>query len=199
MATSSHQWLIYAIASGACAAINGVFAKLTTTTLTSTLASSLAHLFGLNHSTFFELLVRGSCFGLNLLFDGIMWGLFTRALTLASSTVHVSVLNTSTNFLVAATAGYLVFGERLPGLWWVGAALLVAGCLLIGRREGGDEAITGGHGDDGGRIRQGQSQELDRVLAEEVDDPLPGVRTRSPYRDESEDEGGGKETRARGS
>lgn len=28
MASSSHQWLIYAISSGACAAINGVFAKL---------------------------------------------------------------------------------------------------------------------------------------------------------------------------
>lgn len=105
--------------------------------------------------------------------------------------MHVSVLNTSTNFLVAATAGYLVFGEKLPGLWWVGAALLVGGCLLIGRREGGSEALMGAHGEEGSiRVGEGE-QELDKV-GEEVDDPLPGVRTRSPYRDETEDEGDGK-------
>jgi len=128
-----------------------------------------------------------------------MWGLFTRALTLAASTVHVSVLNTSTNFLVAATAGYLVFGEKLPGLWWVGAAMLIAGCLLIGGREGGKEALMGGHGDEGrGSHTGGDAQELDKVLGEEIDDPLPGAtRSRSPYRDEDEHEVDG--TRATGS
>jgi len=123
-----------------------------------------------------------------------MWGLFTRALTLASSTVHVSVLNTSTNFLVAATAGLLIFGERLPGLWWVGAAMLVAGCLLIGGREGGKEALMGEHGsaDQGYVGVQGEeAQELDSTIGktgEEPDDPLPGARSRSPYRDEEGDE-----------
>lgn len=150
--------------------------------------------------------MRAACFGLNLLFDAIMWGLFTRALTLAESTVHVSVLNTSTNFLVAATAGLLVFGEKLPGLWWVGATMLVAGCLLIGRREGAKEALMGEHGGhQEGQIRiqeyeTGQVQELDAVLvgkessAEEPDDPLPTARTRSPFRDDSDEEVAGKRT-----
>jgi hypothetical protein len=35
MSSSSPQWLFYAICSGLCAALNGVFAKLTTTALTS--------------------------------------------------------------------------------------------------------------------------------------------------------------------
>jgi hypothetical protein len=64
-----------------------------------------------------------------------MWGLFTRALTLASSTVRVSVINTSANFMITAILGLMIFSETLPGLWWLGAAFLVAGSVIIGRRE----------------------------------------------------------------
>lgn len=44
-----------------------------------------------------------------------MWGLFTRALTLASSTVRVSVINTSANFMLTAVLGFIIFRESLPG------------------------------------------------------------------------------------
>jgi hypothetical protein len=44
-----------------------------------------------------------------------MWGLFTRALTLASSTVRVSVINTSANFMLTAVLGLIIFRETLPG------------------------------------------------------------------------------------
>lgn len=44
-----------------------------------------------------------------------MWGLFTRALTLASSTVRVSVINTSANFVITAVLGAVIFAESLPG------------------------------------------------------------------------------------
>ncbi len=64
-----------------------------------------------------------------------MWGLFTRALTLASSTVRVSIINTSANFIVTAVLSFIIFSENLPGLWWVGASLLVTGSVIIGRRE----------------------------------------------------------------
>ena len=74
-------------------------------------------------------------FALNIVFNAIMWGLFTRALTLASSTVRVSIINTSANFIVTAVLSALIFSESLPGLWWVGAALLVAGSVIIGTRE----------------------------------------------------------------
>lgn len=52
---------------------------------------------------------------MNLLFNAIMWGLFTRALTLASSTVRVSVINTSANFMLTAVLGWIIFHESLPG------------------------------------------------------------------------------------
>jgi hypothetical protein len=64
-----------------------------------------------------------------------MWGLFTRALTLASSTVRVSIINTSANFIVTAILSFIIFSESLPGLWWLGAAMLVAGSVIIGMRE----------------------------------------------------------------
>ena len=56
-----------------------------------------------------------SFFVMNLIFNGVMWGLFTKALTLATSTVRVSVINTSANFMVTAVLGAVIFGEELPG------------------------------------------------------------------------------------
>ena len=78
-----------------------------------------------------------------------MWALFTAALTRASSTTRVSIVNVSANFMVTALLGWMVFGERLPVMWWVGAALLGAGNVVIGRR--GEEEEGGGAGEGGGR------------------------------------------------
>jgi hypothetical protein len=71
-----------------------------------------------------------------------MWALFTRALTLNSSTTRVSILNTSTNFLFTAFLGLLIFRESLPPLWFAGAAMLVIGNVIIGRREEDDKDST---------------------------------------------------------
>jgi hypothetical protein len=110
------SWLVFAIASGGCAALNGVFAKLTTTHLTTAWATALSHFIGLKEeSKVFEFMVRGFFFLMNIAFNAVMWGLFTRALTLASSTVRVSVINTSANFIVTAVLGAAVFSEALPG------------------------------------------------------------------------------------
>lgn len=51
---------MYAIASGACAALNGVFAKLVTTKLTTSWAHTISHFFDLkNESAVVEYAVRG--------------------------------------------------------------------------------------------------------------------------------------------
>ncbi|KAF2754426.1 hypothetical protein EJ05DRAFT_503962 [Pseudovirgaria hyperparasitica] len=137
--SSRYGWLPVAIASGAFAAVNGVFAKLTTTNLTSTWAFYISTF--VNNMSIpispkvTELLVRGLFLALNTVFNGVMWGLFTRALTLANSTVQVTVINTCSNFLLTALLGRIVFTEALPPLWWVGAAMLVAGSVIIGIRD----------------------------------------------------------------
>ena len=64
-----------------------------------------------------------------------MWTLFTKALARGTSTTQVSIINTSSNFMITALLGLIIFSESLPPLWWLGAALLVAGNVIIGRRE----------------------------------------------------------------
>lgn len=44
-------------------------------------------------------------------------------------------------------AGWAIFGEKLPGLWWVGAAGLVVGNVVIGRRsEDSEDASSNSKG-----------------------------------------------------
>ena len=68
-------------------------------------------------------------------FTGLMWGLYTRALSLSPSTIQVNIINTAANFVITALLGMAVFGEKLPTQWWIGAGLLVSGSVIIGRRE----------------------------------------------------------------
>lgn len=58
--TMATDWIYLAIGSGLAAGLNGLFAKLVTTTLTSSLASAVAALFSLpENSKVVEYLVRG--------------------------------------------------------------------------------------------------------------------------------------------
>ncbi|KAL2263191.1 hypothetical protein VTK26DRAFT_7846 [Humicola hyalothermophila] len=148
-----NQWIFLALASGACAACNGVFAKLTTTKLTTSLSVAVARTLGLEGvEGVVEILVRGAFFGLNLAFNGVMWTLFTAALARGNSTTQVSIMNTSSNFVITAILGLVIFSESLPPLWWLGAAMLVAGNVIIGRKDEGVSASTG-VGGDGGAIQ----------------------------------------------
>lgn len=116
----------------------------TTTSLTSTFAAHLATLLGLSpDNTTINLVLRAIFFGLNLLFDGVMWALFTAALTRADSTTRVSVINVSANFIITALFGWAIFGEKLPVTWWMGAGLLATGNMIIGRREEDSSTETG--------------------------------------------------------
>ncbi|KAI5861931.1 hypothetical protein GGS23DRAFT_119698 [Durotheca rogersii] len=142
-----NRWVVLAVASGACAAFNGVFAKLTTNDLTTHIARGVSGALGLaDLERLVEVVARGAFFGLNLVFNGVMWALFTQALAAGRSTTQVAVVNTSANFVATALLGLALFAERLPPLWWAGAALLVAGNVVIGRGSGagsGDGAKEG--------------------------------------------------------
>ncbi|KAI9803351.1 MAG: hypothetical protein M1833_000868 [Piccolia ochrophora] len=138
MAPRNVQWIYLAVASGGCAAFNGVFAKLTTTELTSTFAQAIARGLGLEpENKLVEYGIRAVFFALNLVFNGVMWGLFTTALARGTSTTQVSIINTSANFMLTALLGFMIFSEALPPLFWLGAAFLVAGNVIIGRRDEG--------------------------------------------------------------
>jgi hypothetical protein len=115
-----------------------------------------------------------------------MWALFTRALTAAPSTTKVSITNTSANFLVTAILGMIVFGERVRGLWWLGAAMMGAGCILVGMREETkpNEADRRGN--------EGEEETITLTGDDEVHDDDDGT---GPYRDEVEEDETGEEDR----
>ncbi|KAK5657759.1 hypothetical protein OQA88_2832 [Cercophora sp. LCS_1] len=175
-----NQWIVLALASGCCAAFNGVFAKLTTTELTTSLSQSLARVLGL--SSFeggIEVVVRAIFFGLNLVFNGVMWALFTKALTRGNSTTQVSIINTSSNFVITAILGFAIFSEALPPLWWLGAAMLVAGNVVIGRKDEGSkdgedqDGPAGSCGQDGqGAYRRVPSEEADANTKPDEDEDI---------------------------
>ncbi|KAF4587498.1 transcription initiation factor IIA small subunit [Ophiocordyceps camponoti-floridani] len=66
------RWIALSLASGACAAFNGAFAKLTTTHLTSSIAAAIAHRLGLSNSKALDLTIRATFFALNLTFNAIV-------------------------------------------------------------------------------------------------------------------------------
>ncbi|KAL2390520.1 hypothetical protein RJ035_001131 [Blastomyces gilchristii] len=143
--SSAYNWVILAIASGLFAATNGLFAKLTTTHLTATISQTLSHFLNLPPSSarIAEYITRALFFALNILSNGVMWAMFTRALTASASSTKVAITNTTANFLLTALLGMAVFGERVDGLWWVGAALMAGGCVVVGMREGGEGGDEG--------------------------------------------------------
>lgn len=190
--TARNRWIVFAVASGACAAFNGVFAKLTTNDLSTQIAQGISGFLGLtNLEGFVEVVVRAAFFGLNLAFNGVMWSLFTQALAKGNSTTQVSIMNTSTNFMITALLGLIIFSESLPPLWWVGAAMLVAGNVIIGRgkQEEGDEAAASleeaeYHDDD-------DSDDLDEVSAAELgrgNGPVARTEGIVPVEKDDEDE-----------
>ena len=55
--------------------------------------------------------------------------------------------------MLTALLGAVIFSESLPGLWWLGAALLITGSVIIGRREeGAKEGDAGTAGAEGGLL-----------------------------------------------
>lgn len=75
-------------------------------------------------------------------------------------------MNTSANFVITAVLGLMIFSESLPPLWWAGAALLVAGNVIIGSK---DESGKDGIADEDNR---------ERVVA-----PAPGLDGLGDYED----------------
>ncbi|KAI9842094.1 MAG: hypothetical protein M1837_007455 [Sclerophora amabilis] len=162
MSSLLSQWIPLALASGACAAFNGVFAKL------YVLASPISQEKGL--------------INVLLVFPYQMWALFTKSLSRAPSTTRVSIINTSANFMLTALLGWIIFSESLPPLWWLGAALLVGGNVIIGKRgEGEEDGVKDGRSGSGHRPRDSASSGRDGHRQEEEETLL------RPEEDEDEE------------
>jgi len=63
--------------------------------------------------------------------NALMWAYFTKALSVSSSSIQVTVINSATNFCLTAILGNLIFNEPLSLQWWFGASLIVTGTVLL--------------------------------------------------------------------
>jgi hypothetical protein len=71
--------------------------------------------------------------------------------------------------MITAVLGWMIFSESLPPLWFVGAALLVAGNVIIGRREEGEEKGKGEQERaENGEVSNEEAEGL--LVGEELDD-----------------------------
>ncbi|KAG2188136.1 hypothetical protein INT44_000887 [Umbelopsis vinacea] len=133
------SFIPHALASGAFAALASVFAKLFTDSRTTYFTQILIDLLPVTQQdalkSYILLLVRLICFLLIFACNSLMWTIFTKALNRAPSSTSVSVVNSAANFGVSALAGYAVFGEPLAYSWWLGAALIITGTLLLTRSQ----------------------------------------------------------------
>lgn len=101
--------------------------------------------------------------------------------------------------MLTALLGLIVFGERLPPLWWLGAGFLVAGNVVIGRRQEDGEGVSGARTRNGMRVeREGDGNEEYRDQGEgEISDGVEmgakevrrtEQREEESYRDQEQDE-----------
>ena len=95
--------------------------------------------------------------------------------------------------MITALLGLIIFSESLPPLWFLGAALLVAGNVIIGRRdEGEDKAVEGGE-DGEARVGQGQygdteGEERGGLLVGESVELAEDLETKEAERKRKQDE-----------
>jgi uncharacterized membrane protein len=139
MSSTKLPWQFIALISGGFAALNGVFAKLTTAETTRDFAFWIANKLETDPNdqklaTMVEGALRMAVFVSSFVISALMWTLYTRALASAPSAIQANVMNTAANFVLAALFGVILFGETLGGSWWLGASLLIAGTVIIGKR-----------------------------------------------------------------
>lgn len=66
--------------------------------------------------------------------------------------------------------GWLIFAEALPPLWWLGASLLVAGSVIIGRRDEEEKARGAVPVDRDEVVEPAQGQEEEDTLLGDMKD-----------------------------
>jgi hypothetical protein len=88
--------------------------------------------------------------------------------------------------MLTAVLGALIFSESLPGIWWIGAAMLVTGSVIIGRRDEGNKVTTESGPGNEPLLVEDESVFRDR---DEEDEASENVElTRVERRDESNDD-----------
>ncbi|KAI8049855.1 hypothetical protein BDF22DRAFT_657404 [Syncephalis plumigaleata] len=129
--------VLLAVLAGLSAATASLFGKLAMEERTASAASTAYYfiqkldldiLLDLNQTLW---LVRALFAGAMILANAAMWAFFTKSLSRTQSSARVTVINSCANFCFTALFGHVCFNEPLAMRWWFGAALMVAGGMLV--------------------------------------------------------------------
>jgi len=107
----------YSILAGLSACLASVFGKLTFSQ--STFASVLTILYVL-------LFVFANVF---------MWRCYSKALSLSTTSIQPTIVTKTSNFLLSALIGFVVFSESINFLWILGFLLILFGVYLISTKN----------------------------------------------------------------
>ncbi|KAI8979709.1 hypothetical protein BDF20DRAFT_526808 [Mycotypha africana] len=132
---SKSTYIPFAITSGFFAASSSVFAKLFSDERTVLIHTYISELFNIVPAKTSLLFMRIVCFILIFGCNSIMWTTFTKALNLAPSSVQVSIVNGAINFSASAILGHLIFDEPLAFRWWIGAAFILTGTVILSHAQ----------------------------------------------------------------
>ncbi|KAH9508891.1 hypothetical protein Btru_050392 [Bulinus truncatus] len=139
--------IFLAIEAGGCAAMASVSAKLATSSESATELATPIHYFIEYYYQAQFLTLHEVTLALRLLsvcgiflFNALMWLLFTKSMHECSSTLEATAFNLSSNFIMTAVVGKLLFGEQLNSLWYIGSLLIIVGLTVI--HSASDNATT---------------------------------------------------------
>eukprot|EP00741_Cyanophora_paradoxa_P022638 tig00021493_g21863.t1 len=114
------QGTVLAAASGALAASSSVCMKLAVVSCAAATALCPSH-------PALRVVFVGTAWTCNAL----MWTVYAAAMQALSSTALASLVNTAANTAATGLLAWLLLGERLGALWWLGAVFMVVGLSLI--------------------------------------------------------------------
>lgn len=98
------------------------------------LCAASASVFGkLSGSSFIVdwFIIRVILFSLMILSNIGVCTFFVKALHQCSSSLRATVISSSSNYILSALCGYLIFGEITTWIWWLGFLCILGGLFLI--------------------------------------------------------------------
>lgn len=101
--------------------LSGIFACLVSTSL------KIAFNNNSNHK-----LIQIGFICLSFVLNSLMWTVYTKSLSLSTSTLYASALNKFSNFICSALFGCILFEEKINFiLWFFGLIILFIGILIL--------------------------------------------------------------------
>jgi uncharacterized membrane protein len=115
MAESSVNF--YSILAGISACLASIFGKLTFSQSTFTSISTIIYIILFIFSNVF------------------MWRCYSKALSLSTTSIQPTIVTKTSNFLLSALVGFIIFSEPINFIWIIGFLLILIGVYLISTKN----------------------------------------------------------------